>query len=186
MQWYGLKIKIVILTFIFGLAVFLGGNFLYDKYGSNQSLRQDLSANEYVESFELEDQGAFVLVTVRMRPNDNLMREYRALERGIETGLNGRPYRLVIEDTRDKALSDVLYESQYAIHQAIAQGSFPEMARVIEENARGAGAAARVFVDNKYVYVQLEGRNGSFLLEVIPRGAVNSDDKGLNGGGLYA
>ncbi|MFZ5897738.1 MAG: hypothetical protein ACOYU7_00880 [Bacillota bacterium] len=186
MQWFGLKINIVILTFILGLAVLLGGNFLYDKYGSNQSLRQDLSENEYVESFKLEDQGAFVLVTVRMKPSDNFMKVYQALERDIEIGLNGRPHQLVIEDTRDRTLSDVLYKSQYSIHQAIAQGSFPEMARVIEENARGADAVARVFVDNKYVYVQLEGRNGSYLLEVIPRGTVNSDNKGLNGGGLYA
>ncbi|MBE0465863.1 MAG: hypothetical protein IBX71_01385 [Candidatus Desulforudis sp.] len=183
-EWQGLNLRIVLVALVAGLVLLLGGHWVYKSYGYHQPLIQALEENSAVESYEIDDSTSFLRVVVHLKRTENLMETYQQLSRRVEQSVGGRPFQLVVKDQRDAKLSQAYYQSQFAVHQAIVQGSFPEMAAVVDENAREAGAEARVFVDSDCVYLQLEGVNGH-LLEVIPRNHYQDQAQSGGGGGLY-
>jgi hypothetical protein len=183
-EWYGLNFKIVLVTLVVGLVLLIGGDWAYKTYGYHQPLIQALEEDGLVESYEVDDSLPVLRVVVQLKRTENLMETYQTLDRRVAQFMSGRPYQLVIKDNRDTRLSEAYYRSQFAIHQAIMQGNFSEMAAVIEENAREAGAEARVFVDSNNVYVHLDGVDHQ-LMAVIPRKPVTEHVPSGNGSGLY-
>lgn len=185
MPWNNLNLKVIAITFALGLALLFGGQYVYQKYGFNQPVKQVLAANPAVAGYTLEEQGPELVIKVHLKRTDNLQESYRALRRQVDEAMRGRPYQLVIEDERDGSLREAFYNSQYIIYQAIAQGNFQEMAEEVRAHARAVNATARVYVDGEYVYVQMENEHG-YLAEVIPRSTGVNNLQGPNGGGLYA
>lgn len=186
MPWNNINVKVIIITFLFGLAVLFGGRFIYHHYVFNQPLQQVLAANPTVAQFTVDDQGPDLLINVHLNKTRNLQESYQELRRQVEQNLDGRPYQLIIEDDRDDALSQAYYASQFAVYEAIAQGNFREMVDQVQEQARAVNATVKVYVDGDYVYVQMENENG-YLVEVIPRQGGGMNMPGLNvGGGAYA
>lgn len=185
MEFQGIRIKYVILAFLFVLALLFGGQMVYQKIGYNQPVRQVLEAHPGIESFEIDNEAPVMRILVKLERTDNLMNEYQQLNRRLWAANSGRPYELVIEDERNAALDNALHKSQFAVYQAIIQGNFPEMVQVVDSHAREAGAEARVFVDNRNVYIQMETAD-HYLMSVVPRttGVDGSDSQ--MGGGLYA
>ncbi|MDI6709268.1 MAG: hypothetical protein QMC81_03820 [Thermoanaerobacterales bacterium] len=185
MPWSNLNFKVIVITFVLGLALLFGGQYVYQKYGFNQPVKQVLATNPAVAGYTLEEQGPELVINVHLKRTDNLQESYRELRRQVDEAMRGRPYQLVIEDERDDNLREAFYNSQFIIYQAIAQGNFQEMADEVRARARAANATARIYLDSEYVYVQMENGHG-YLAEVIPRQTGGSDLQGANGGGLYA
>jgi hypothetical protein len=183
-EWYGLNLKIVLVAMIAGLVILFGGHWAYKSFGYYQPLIQVLEADDSVESFAIDDSLPVLRVAVHLKRTENLMETYQMLDRRVEQSMAGRPYQLVVKDNRDAKLSEAYYRSQFAIHQAILQGGFQEMATVVEENAREVGAEARVFLDRDYVYVHMKGVDHQ-LMAVIPRNSHPEQVPFGSGGGLY-
>ncbi|MDA8096464.1 MAG: hypothetical protein C4575_12395 [Desulforudis sp.] len=185
MEWQGIRLKIAILAFLAVLGLLFGGQTVYQKYGYHQPVRQVLEQQEDIKSYEIDDKAPVVRITVKFDRTENLMESYQLLDQALWVANSGRPYELVVTDERNAALTGAYYNSQFAVHQAILQGSFPEMAQVVQDNAREAGAQARVFVDSRNVYIQMEAVD-HYLNVVVPRDPGDSGAGRLTGGGLYA
>jgi hypothetical protein len=183
-EWQGINFKYVLLALAAGLVLLLGGHWGYQTYGYNQPLIQALEEDEAVVSYVIDDSLPVLRVEVQLKRTVNLMETYQALDRRVAQSLPGRSYQLVVKDNRDARLSEAYYRSQFVIHQAIMQGNFAEMAAVVEENARAAGAEARVFIDSDYVYVHMEGVDHQ-LMAVIPRQSYAEQRPSGNGSGSY-
>ncbi|MEW6572077.1 MAG: hypothetical protein AB1374_00350 [Bacillota bacterium] len=182
MIWQGLRIKAVLVALAIGLICLFGGQWLYEKYGYQQSLQQALGQQPQVADFAAEEQNGRLVVTIRLRSPDNLMPTYKKLESLVGEALGSRPFVIEIADSRDAGLEEVLYRSQFAVYQALVQGSFKEMEAEVSANAREAGAETRIYIDNDNVYLTFK-KEDRFLAAVIPR---NPAPKATEGGSPYA
>ncbi len=168
MVWQGLKIKAIIISLVIGLVCLFGGQWLYSKYGYQQSLQQALERQPQVVDFKAAEQGGKIAVTVRLRSASNLMVNYKEIEHAVTDALGSRPFVLKLEDNRDASLEAAFYRSQFVIYQALAQGSFKEMETEVSSHARAVGATAQIYLDNENVYLSLN-KGDRFLTTVIPR-----------------
>ncbi|MEW6447307.1 MAG: hypothetical protein AB1426_04345 [Bacillota bacterium] len=182
MIWQGLRIKAVLVALAIGLVCLFGGQWLYEKYGYQQSLQQALGGQPQVADFTAEEQNGQIVVTVHLRSPDNLMPTYKELERRVSEALGSRRFVIKIADKRDAGLEEVLYRSQFAVYQALVQGSFKEMEAEVSANAREAGAETRIYIDSENVYLTFT-RGDRFLAEIIPR---NPPQTVTEGGVPYA
>ncbi|MEW6173629.1 MAG: hypothetical protein AB1510_11290 [Bacillota bacterium] len=182
MIWYGFRIKAIIISLVIGLVCLFGGQWLYDKYGYQQSLQQVLERQPQVVDFKTEEQGDRLAVKVRLRSAGDLMVTYQQLEDALDNALGNRPFVLELLDNRDASLEEAYYQSQFAIYQALAQGSFKEMEAEINRQAGAVGATSRVYIDGENIYLALI-KGDRFLTKVIPR---NPPQEVTGGVGPYA
>lgn len=179
MQIKGIRIYVVLVVVMLMMGLLMGAQYFYQRYNVEQPLFKLYSETKLVDNInniKLEEQGGTVAVTLSLNRTDNLRRAYRELNRYTGQILGSEGFKIQIKDTRSRELEDIYYRSQFVIYEALAKGSFTEMAAAIEKNARSAGAEARVYMDEKNIYVALyKGKN--YLYEVVPRDAALADKK---------
>ncbi|MEW6183346.1 MAG: hypothetical protein AB1500_09265 [Bacillota bacterium] len=180
--WYGFRIKAILISLVIGLICLFGGQWLYNKYGYQQSLQQVLERQPQVAEFKTEEQGDRLAIKVRLKSAGNLMVTYQQLEGALDNALGKRSFVLELMDNRDASLEEAYYRSQFALYQALAQGSFEEMEAEINRQAGAVGATARVYIDGDNVYLALI-KGDRFLAKVIPR---NPPQEVTGGVGPYA
>ncbi|MDF9407438.1 MAG: hypothetical protein A4E52_00865 [Pelotomaculum sp. PtaB.Bin013] len=188
MQWQGLKIPVIIFSLLAGLVVIFSVQWVYQKYSFQNPLNMVLSSNEAVESYQISTEGKQVKITLTFKDTADLMQSYNELQKELTQKMGQRPYYLVLKDNRDDSLQQVWYNSQFAVYQAIAQGSYRSMAEEIKREAGAAGAEAKINIDEKNIYIRLK-KDGRTLDEVIARdtGQPNGSIKApLAGGGTNA
>lgn len=170
MQWQGLKIPVIILSLLAGIALTFGAQWLYQKYSFQGPLNTALNGNKTVESYQLSNEGRLLRVSVTINYDADLMQSYTEVRKELTQAAGKRPFLLALNDSRDDVLKQVWYNSQYAIYQAISQGSYQDMAAVVNREAMVSGAEAKIYIDQENIYLRLK-HQGHTLDEVIPRGA---------------
>lgn len=168
MQWHGFRIPIILLALVLGLAAFLGVQWLYNKYNYLQPLEDFLTSSPAVQTFEIEESGKVLTLTVELHETSNLANDYRELQREVGTVLGQRLFIIQLTDSRDQTLQEVFYDSQFAIYEALTRGNYREMAEHVKASASNVGAKATILLDQDYIYVHMEHK-GRQLTEVIPR-----------------
>jgi len=168
MQWQGLKIPVIIFTLLAGLVVIFGVQWIYQKYSFQNPVNMILSSNESIESFQVNTEGKQTKITLAIKDDANLMQAYNELQKELALKMGRRPFYLVLKDSRDDSLQQLWYNSQFAVYQAIAQGSYRDMAEEINREAGSAGAEAKIYIDQKNIYIRLK-KDGRTLDEVIAR-----------------
>lgn len=169
MQWQGLKIPVIILSLLAGIALTFGAQWLYQKYSFQGPLNAALNENKAVESYQMSNEGRLLRVSVTINYDADLMQSYTEVRKELTQAVGKRPFRLTLNDSRDDVLKQVWYNSQYAIYQAISQGSYQDMAAVVNREAQVSGVEAKIYIDQENIYVRLKYQ-GHTLDEVIPRG----------------
>lgn len=150
-------------------------NLLYGKFTVGEPLDRVFKESPAVLSHAVVKREPVTVVRVKLAEVADLHEEVRALEDRAEGVLKGRDVRVVVEDTRDKALSDAYYSMHFYIQEALATGRFSDMADRVAMRAREAGLERyRVYVGDDNVYVQLH-LNGHYLYEILPRRADQRD-----------
>lgn len=179
MQIKGIRLYVVLIAVMLMLGLLVGAQYIYQRYNVEQPLFKLYSETKLVDNIKkikLEEQGDMVSVTLGLNRTDNLRRAYQDLYRSTGQVLGSDRFRIQIKDTRTRELENVYYQSQFVIYEALVKGSYPEMALTIERNARSAGSEARVYMDEKNIYVALyKGKN--YLYEVISRDSLPADKK---------
>lgn len=170
MRWQGLKIPVIILSLLAGMAFIFGVQWLYQKYSFQEPLNAALSRNNAVESFQVSTEGRLLKINVAIKYDADLMQTYKEVRKELANTMGRRPFQLTLSDSRDDVLNKVWYNSQYAIYQAISQGSYQDMAAVVNREAGAVGAEAKIYIDQENIYLRLK-HQGHTLDEVIPRGA---------------
>lgn len=188
MQWHGLKIPIIILSLLAGMAVIFGVQWLYQKYNFQEPLNAALSGNKAVESFQVQNKGRTMEVSFSVSYDGDLRQTYQEVRQELSRTMGKRYFDLVLTDDRDETLKQVWYNSQYAVYQAVAQGTYQDMAAVVNREALAAGAEAKIYIDRENIYIRLK-HQGHTLDEVIPRESEQFSGKvqlPAAGGGFYA
>ncbi|GAW91542.1 hypothetical protein [Calderihabitans maritimus] len=166
---HGLKIPVIILTAILTFGLLLGGQWLYTHYQVEQPLAAQLERVNGVDDYYIQKKNAKLLVSVSLAPVNNLMHTYREIEQAVREVFPGKSIELIVKDRRNKLLERAWYESQFAVHQAVAQGSYVEMARVIEEVSNKYNIERyAVNIDQDNIYVQFH-KDEVYLYEIVSR-----------------
>lgn len=184
MRWHGLKIPVIIVSFLAGIAIISGIQWLYQKYGFQEPLYTVLNNNQAIESYQVNKDDGVMMVNVTLKKNADIMQDYKQIKKEIEHAMNRRQFILSLGDSRDDVLKLVWYKSQYAIYQALEQGSYQEMADVVSREARSADSEAIIYVDQENIYIRLT-HQGNILDEVISRnaGKIPANARVSSGGG---
>lgn len=182
MRILGLRVPVVVSVFALGLGSLFGFNYVYQYSRVDQPLSRFYSSRQEVVEHRVVDRGGQVAVTLRLGPVPNLREAYLALEKGTLGILGNRPFRLEISDNRDARLVDDYYRLHYSLQEALSTGQFSTMSRNVADQARALGLEdARVFVDERYIYVQLR-RGDRYLYELLSRGGARAGDLEPKGG----
>ena len=174
MRVFGLRMQVVGLTFLVVLGVALAaGQLLYERR-VRSPLEQVLLQVDGVEAVTVEPGGSMRAVgpthiRVRLSPDADLERAYGAVARAAADNLGSRLGRIELEDARSPELEETLREMRFAVEEAVATGSFQQMA----DTLRAVAAARsldhfRVSVDRQFVYLTL-ARDGAYLHELVAR-----------------
>lgn len=168
MQWNGIKVQVVLLALVVGLAAFWGGQWLYNRFNYERPLAGALGENKDVIAYSINDQGPALEIEVKLRQVDNLQQSYSALYQSVQNIVGSRDFKIIIKDERDKTLESLYYHARLAAYEALERGNFLEMADYITRQSAGEGARARLTVDEDRLYIQIS-HGDSYLYEVLPR-----------------
>jgi len=168
MKWQGLKIPIIIVSLLAGMALFFAGQWLYQKYNYNEPLNYALNNNPSIDTFSVNNKGNLLLVDVNLKYDADLMQSYKDIRKTIADTIGNKNYKLVLGDTRDNddVLKQVWYNSQYAVYEASFKGSFQDMVNTVNREAQSFGVEAIINVDPENIYLRLK-HNGHNLDQVI-------------------
>ncbi len=186
MQWKGLKIPLIILSLLVGMALIFGIQTIYQKFIFKGPLDTILNNNRFVESCQISSEGGTLRVNVCIRRDENLMLAYKDVQKVLNQRAGNKPYEIVLTDNRDQTLEQVWYESQYAVYQAVIQGTYQDMADVLERVALEHNAEAIVYLDQDFIFLRFK-HDGHTLDEVVPMGvglATGNSQKLSAGGGV--
>ncbi len=169
MQLQGIRVPVVALSLAFGLFLFFGLERLYLFTQVDQPLAHFLHERSDVRSFSVSDQGNRILVKIALGPVGNLRETYVSLEKGMAGIFGQRPFAIEITDNRTERLVQDFYSIHYILQEGLATGRFTEMEQKVSEVAgRNGLSQAAVYVDTRYLYVQLR-RGDHYLYELVPR-----------------
>ena len=188
MKWQGLKVPIIIVSLLAGMALFFAGQWLYQKYNFNEPLNDALNSNQSIESFSVSNKGHALEVAVSLKYDTDMMVSYKELRKELTRALGEKNFQLILCDSRDDVLRQVWYNSQYAVYEAAFQGNFQDMATLVNKEARAAGADAIINVDQENIYLRLK-HQGHTLDQVITLNVNNINGIGqlpATGGGNNA
>lgn len=168
MQWNGIKVQVVLLALVVGLATFWGGQWMYNRFNYERPLSSMLGVHKDVISYRINDQGPVLEIEVKLRQVDNLQQSYSDLDQSVKEVVGRRDFKILLKDERDKNLESVYYRARLAAYEALERGNFLEMEDYISRRAAGEGAEARLTVDENRLYIQIS-HGDNYLYEILPR-----------------
>lgn len=181
MQWHGFRVSVVILALLAGLAIFLGGQWLNNRYNLEQPLEQTIRGSAAVESFKVFTDEPILRIEVKFKNVENLRQSYLDLLKALEPVLGNRDYKLEVQDKRDSVLEDFGQRSGFALYEAVERGNYGEMESNILSLAGDMKVSARVYIDQDYIYVQAKhGEN--YYYQIVPRRAATAGNLQGEGG----
>ena len=171
-----LRACIALVITIAGLYI---GQAVWQNYAIDLPLDKALNDISGVEKVTWENSNNIndaITIFVKLSNTANLQKTYKEINKKIEQTLKGRQYILEIQDNRSLELEQAYYDIHYYIQKAIVDGDFPLLEKKVQEKAASAGAAAKVYVDEQNIYLQL-AKKDSYLDTVVTR---HSDSIGGN------
>jgi hypothetical protein len=167
---YTQLLKGCIALIITAACLFLG-QAVWQSYAVDLPLDKALNEIDGVISVALDDSQKIndnTTIYVTLGDTDNLQKTYREISIKIEQTLKDDEYILEIKDNRSPELEQTYYDIHFYIQKAIVDGDFPQLEAKVREKADLAGAAAKLYVDEQNIYLQLV-KNDVFLYSVVTR-----------------
>jgi len=166
------------IALIITVAVLYIGQAAWQNYAVDLPLDKALHSIDGVEKVTWDNNNNInddIDIYVTLNNTANLQKTFEEINKKIKETLKSRKYALQIEDNRSQELEQAYYDIHYYIQKAIVDGDFPLLDGKVQEKAESR-AAAKVYVDEQNIYLQLS-KNGSSLYAVVPR---HSDRLGGN------
>jgi hypothetical protein len=163
-----LKGCIALIITVAGLYI---GQVLWQNYAIDLPLDkalQDISGVENAAWDNDNNINSSIRIYVTLNNTADFHRTYEEINKKIEQTLKGKEYTLEIKDNRSPELEQTYYDIHYYIQKSIIDGDFPLLEAKVREKAEATSAAAKVYVDENNIYLQLT-KNSSSLYTVIPR-----------------
>lgn len=179
MQWKRDKWTMYVIALVATVAVLVGGQLLWQKYAMARPLDSGLQAIQGVESATWTDagkSGEAVTINVTLGQVDNLQKTYGEIATIAQKSLGRRAFRIELRDHRTPALEELYQTVNIPVQEAVFTGNFVAMTERVQAKAAAAGTDARIYIDNRHVYVQL-GTGAESLYAVVPRQAGGQEVK---------
>ncbi|MDI3309993.1 MAG: hypothetical protein QJR05_00960 [Thermoanaerobacterium sp.] len=161
-----LKWQVVIVTVTLVLGVLLGGFNLYQNRILPEKISNDIKSSNNVQSADVSIGNSGYTANIKLKKVDNLMTAYKDIEKIVEK----YPVKVdikIVDNPNDK-LNNLFYEDQFAIYQAIQNGDYIDMSKIIDKNGIEKGAKTNVYIDGSNIYLSIyDGQN--YLYKIIPR-----------------
>lgn len=183
-QWKDIKITIIIIVFVFGLAAFGGAQYIYNQYSFERPLANLLEGNKDILTYSISEKESVLEISVKLVKTDNLQMVYSDLNKKISNLAGKRKYEILLQDQTDETLKKIHSDGMVAAYEAIDRGNYLEMKTYITKLAAVKGANARVWIDQDNLYLQLEHGN-SYYQEIIPRIKPNNSSQNAEGWGTF-
>ena len=148
-----------------------GGQALWQKFAVAGPLDQTLQGINGVAGVARASDGKKgdgITFHITLQNAANLQKTYREITEAGEAALGGKKFKVSIRDNRSPELEELYYQLQPQIQESIATGSFTGMAGAIRQQAAARDIQARVFIDSRYIYLQMS-KDGAELYQVVPR-----------------
>ncbi len=178
MKWARIKWTIVFATMIITIFALNGGQLFWQHYAVEKPLSQALQSIEGLESFYWEKNAAdgSMQVHVTLHNVNNLKDAYQKINDSTARVLGQKNFSVVIHDHRTPELEQFYDSVNVYIQEAVFTGNFSTMAERIQQKAASAGIDAHVYIDAKYVYLDL--KHGSADMYVtVPRQPASQEVK---------
>jgi hypothetical protein len=147
----------MLLILIVSLAIFFAGWQVYKRYNLVDPLKANLSTVSGVQNVDVVV-GNPTVIHVKLGEVGDLQTTYKAVSDTVTSSANTGS-TIVIEDNKDKALQQT-YESLWPIiGEGVHKGNYQEMISSFEKAAAAKGVQAKVTMDIRNIYVQLEQGN---------------------------
>lgn len=182
MRWQGIKIHVVAVSMLVALAAFWGAQWLYTSLNFQQPLKKELENNQQITNYQIKEDADVYTIVVTLGETNNLMQTYRQINDQVLDIMGQRPFIIELADRRNARLNEIYNQGQFAIHEAMVNGNFRDMANSMGHQARTSGVESKVYIDSDNIYWQM--KDGSyFLYAVIPMKAPseNALERGANG-----
>lgn len=144
---------------------------VWQNYAVDSPLDKALNDIDGVLSVTLDDSHKIndnTTIYVTLDNTTNFQKTYKEISTKVEQKLSNSEYTLKIKDNPSLELEQAYYDIHFYIQKAIVDGDFPLLEAKVQEKADIVGAAAKVYVDEHNIYLQL-AKNDSFLYSVVTR-----------------
>ena len=158
------------LAFIVTLFMLLVGQILWQNYGVNMPLEKSLQSIDGVKNIVWNKNSKIAepaQIEVTLGNVANIQKTYKEIHQKSGKVLGVRPYNIIIKDNRTPELENIYNDINYYVQKAISDGDFPLLAQKTEDIAKQVGVSAEVFVDEQYVYIQLNKEDTSLYMVAL-------------------
>ena len=159
------------IALIITVAILYAGQAIWQNYAVDLPLDKALHGITGVEKVTWDDSSNIndsINIYVALKNAENLQKTYHEISKKIEMTLKDKAYDLEITDSRSPELDKAYYEIHYFIQKAIVDGDFPFLEETVQKKAAAARASAKVYVDDRNIYLQLE-KDNHFLYSIVAR-----------------
>jgi hypothetical protein len=162
------------------LAILVGGQLLWQKFAVAKPLDKLLQDVDGVVTATQSDvkggKDNMVLIDVTLQNVNNLQNTYTEIDAGAKRILGSKPYTVAIHDKRNGELEQFYYSIHYFVQEAIFTGNFSQMAQRVKEQSQAQGIDTRIYVDTRFVFVQMQQGDGQMYV-VVPRPTASAEVK---------
>jgi hypothetical protein len=159
----------VLLGILLSFGTLILGNWLYQQYLVKAPLGEALSQRPEIQDWSLQKDSRQTRLIIELGPVDNLQETCKFIHKTTRQYLGDEGIEIVLADQRTPELKAVKYNLQFPLYEAIAQGNFTNLARLVNLEAEQAKLNQhQIFIDENYLYIQLF-QDSAYLYEVVPR-----------------
>lgn len=169
MNFKDLKVKWILLAALLTGALLFGGNFVYQRYATENPLYAAVLAQPGVKDFAVSESGSGYTLEIKIGPVSDLQSTIETVVLMIEAAGKTPITAINVTDNASRELSEAYYEMHFTLEEAATRGNFTQMKERVDTIAREAGVdIVRIQVADNQLYVQL-CQDSHYLYRIINR-----------------
>jgi hypothetical protein len=158
---------LILLAFFVTVVVLFGGQIITAKFRVDNPLKQRLAKIREIRGYTVEEAGDGLKLHLKLDKCHNLQAVLNSALREVEFYHKKTVKSISITDYPDYQLEQTQYQLSFYLEEAVASGRYIQLKSALDSFNR-KGMTARVFLDNEFIYLQLEeGKN--YLYQALPR-----------------
>jgi hypothetical protein len=169
MEYKGININIILLIILIVIISFFAGQHLIKLFGIEKPLKEELQAVIGVNEVQLIKNNGKTDIFVKLDSNVDFYNVYNKIDDTGQKHLGKELGIININNNSNKKLEDIYYKLHYYIYEGIATNFFSDMKNNVNEIIKeNSSVDYKLWIDNKYVYLQLI-MDKNCLYRIIPR-----------------